>query len=72
MLRTFTLVYASLLLALVSASGSTSAIAQNIRDVPLGCKGVCEKQYLFLANFSKHTFESYIRQIIGRDPIRGT
>src|SRR5262245_35712716 len=61
-----TLVYISLLLsALISTCGSASAIAQNARDVPKGCKGPCEKQFMLLANFSEHTPESYIRQIFG-------
>jgi hypothetical protein len=66
MRKTSTLAYISLLLsALVSTSGSTSAIAQMARDVPAGCKGPCKKQYVLLANFSEHTPESYIRQILG-------
>jgi hypothetical protein len=49
----------------MSMSGSVSAIAQIARDVPTGCKGPCEKQYVLLANFSEHTTESYIRQTFG-------
>jgi hypothetical protein len=54
-------------------SGSVSAIAQIIRDVPPGCKGQCEKQYILLANFNEHTPESYIRQKFGepREVARG-
>jgi hypothetical protein len=65
MRRMSTPIYTCLLLAIISMSGSTSAIAQIIRDVPPGCKGTCEKQFMLLANFSEHTPESYIRQILG-------